>query len=451
MSDESEGEVAQRRHVLVIAYHLPPAGGVPVRRALRVLRHLPSNGWRCSVVTAESPYDPYHPSDPSGVAAMPPIAHLLRTPTRSGIEAALAWLWRLRSRAAADRGQPAVAGDEVSGGQLRRLLQDYGLFPDPKRFWASSAFAPACDLARRDPVDLVWATGFPWSSFRLARDVARAIDRPYALDYRDAWTANPRRVWDSAKQRSLEAALFADASLVTAATDWIRDDLRARFTGDTPVETMTNAYDPAERPACDAGLSDPQRCVLTYTGTFNDGWPPAPGDQSPWWLFEAIEKLPMAVRQRLRVRLVGRVPAVVARTVAARGISDVVEVVPFVPHARSLQYQRASDHLILIVGDAPGSAGILTGKLVEYAGAGRPVLALVPEGEASRMVRRHGLGRVVAPRDVSAIQAELIRLVETWSSDGRPGEVPLPDALSVSAQVGALGGWLERAVQDRRA
>ncbi len=437
------------RHALVVAYHLPPAGGVPVRRPLRVLRQLPKLGWRCSVLTAERPFDAYHPVDPSGMEAIPPVEHELRIPAHAAAERILAAVWRRASRWSADAAAAVSETDEVAGGRLRRWVQDRWLFPDPKRFWARAALAPARELAASDPIDLVWATGFPWSSFRLARDLAGAIGCPYALDYRDAWTANPRRVWDSERQRSLERELYEGAALVTAATDWIRDDLRGRFGAGTRVETMTNGFDATESPEPDPALLDAERCVLTYTGTFNDAWPPAPGDQSPWWLLQALEDLPEIVRRKLRVRLVGRIPGAVSRAVSA-GLSDVVEVVPFVPHPRALQYQLAADHLLLIVSDAPGSAGILTGKLVEYAGARRPVIALAPDGEASRIIRTHRLGVTVPPRDTKAIGTEIVGIVERWVRDGRPDPVPEATDLRAEVQTRALAGWLEQTLEAPR-
>jgi glycosyltransferase involved in cell wall biosynthesis len=432
------------RHLLLVAYHFPPAGGVPVRRVLRFLRHLPEHGWRCSVLTADAPYDPFHPEDPGGVGRVPPLAHLVRAPARSGPERALAALWRAVPKRGGGSSEP---GAEVSGGGLRRLVGDRLFFPDPKRGWARGAVTEARALASRDAFDLVLATGYPWSSFRVAHEAGRHAGVPVVLDYRDAWTANPRRIWDTPRQAALEGRLVRGSALVTAATDWIRDDLVDRFAPACPVETITNGFDPEEWPADDPGLRDPDHVVLTYTGSFNDAWPPSAADQSPWHVLHAIRRLGPEVRARLRVRFVGRGPKGARAFCGEHGLDPTVSFVGAVPHARALQYQRASDALLLVVSGAPGAEGILTGKLVEYAGAGRPVLAVAPEAsEAARMVRDEGLGAVVSPpADVSAIRVALEALAsEGAGALGRSGQAG-PERLSARAQIERLASLLHAA------
>jgi glycosyltransferase involved in cell wall biosynthesis len=51
-----------------------------------------------------------------------------------------------------------------------------------------------------------------------------------------------------------------------------------------------------------------------------------------------------------------------------------------------------------------------TGKLYEYIGAGRPVLALAEGNEAERIVRETGIGITVPPDDADAIAAALRRV-----------------------------------------
>jgi len=47
----------------------------------------------------------------------------------------------------------------------------------------------------------------------------------------------------------------------------------------------------------------------------------------------------------------------------------------------------------------------------EYIGAGLPILALAPEGDAAELIRQNHLGLVVSPVDGPALQAALLRLL----------------------------------------
>ncbi|HYB12299.1 MAG TPA: glycosyltransferase, partial [Myxococcota bacterium] len=217
------------KHVLVISYHFPPAGGVPVRRALRTVRNLPAYGWRCSVLSADRPYDPFHPEDPEGLLHLPPIVRLLRPPARAGLERALVAGFAVLQRARALLpSAPALKTTGPPGGSLRRLLYDSVAFPDPKRPWVRGAVAEASRAAREDPYDAVLALGYPWSAFLVGSALRRALSVPLVLDFRDAWTENPRGLWTSARHAALERRLVREADSVILATDGIRDGLRRR-------------------------------------------------------------------------------------------------------------------------------------------------------------------------------------------------------------------------------
>ncbi|HTF35243.1 MAG TPA: glycosyltransferase [Myxococcota bacterium] len=443
------------KHVLVVSYHFPPAGGVPVRRVLRILRHLPTHGWRCTVLTADRPFDPFHGEDAAGLATLPPVERVLRAPARSGLERILARGFDLWSGAArsVDREAKGPPADGPAGGTLRRLLHETLIFPDAKRPWVRGAVALARAAAREDPFDLVLATAFPWSAFVVADRLRRSLGRPMVLDFRDAWTLNPRGLWTGPRNRRLEAELVSRAAAVVVATDWIRDHLRALYPELPPERfvTVTNGYDPAEQPPPDPSLRDPHHLVLTYTGTFNDALPPSRFDHTPYYLIEAIRRVSVETRAALRVRLVGRVGSAYRAHVRALGLEDVIEVVPPVAHARALQYQMGADVLVLVVCDAPGAAAVLTAKLVEYVAARKPILALAPDCEASRVVNAHELGWVEPPADVERIAQRLEALVGDWRRGALSKGVPDVPALAASVQVERFAEVLTRALVPERA
>jgi hypothetical protein len=278
------------RQLLIVSYYFPPVGGTPVRRVLRFARHLPALGWRCSILTAERPYDAFHPTDTEQLGALPPFERVVRAPARDTAERiyargldAMRALHGLRRRTAHSRESVAA------GGGLRRLLHETLSFPDPKRSWIRPAVRRGVSALRDAPIDAVLGTGYPWSAFVVATRVGDALGVPVILDYRDAWTLNPRPLWTGPRNRRLERALRSAYPEL----------------GTTPVLTVPNGYDAAEFPEPDPALREPGRLVLTYTGTFNDVLPPSRYDRTPYFLIRAVEGLEPAVRERLRIRLVG--------------------------------------------------------------------------------------------------------------------------------------------------
>ena len=431
-------------HVLVVSYYFPPIGGTTVRRVLRFLRHLPKNGWRCTVVCADQPYHPFHPDDREVLSTLPPVEAVLRAPARAWLEKGMTRGDSVR-RWLSSRSNRSGKG----GATLRRLLHETIAFPDPKWPWLRGAVRMALARARQDPYDVVFATGYPWSAFLVAERVSRRLGVPFVLDFRDAWTADPREIWHARRNQSLERKLIAHAAAVTATTDWIRDRLRescSEVSGER-VLTLTNGFDPGEFPEPAPELAESDRFVLTYTGTFNDTLPPSPYDRTPYYLIEAIAKLPPRLRAALRVRIVGNLGRAYRGHIRRLGLEQVIEVIGPVPHRRSLQYQLASDALLLVIYDCPWANGDLTGKIFEYMGAGKPILALAPEGEASKLVCTHGLGWVEPPRDVERIRARLVQLIEAWRCGSLKGRSRPISQFSAERLSEELAGVLQGSIR----
>jgi len=101
-----------------------------------------------------------------------------------------------------------------------------------------------------------------------------------------------------------------------------------------------------------------------------------------------------------------------------------LELIPYAPRRRSLELQRDSEALLLLIPDAGGRGkGVLSGKVFEYLAADRPILAVVPpDGAAAELIRSSGAGVVVAPDDVDGMAAALRDLHARW----RAGSLEAP-------------------------
>ena len=158
------------------------------------------------------------------------------------------------------------------------------------------------------------------------------------------------------------------------------------------------------------------RLRITHTGNFQ-------GKRDPKPFFRALAESGL---EDVVVRFAGDVRAADREYAESLGLGDRIELLGYVSRRRSLELQRDSEALLLLIPDSGGRGkGVLTGKIFEYLAAERPILAVVPpDGAAADLLRETGAGLVVAPDDVGAIRARLVELHRRWK-DGSLAGTPL--------------------------
>jgi glycosyltransferase involved in cell wall biosynthesis len=351
------------------------------------------------VLTAKDPSVPLQ--DLSLQRDIPPGLSVVRARTFEPAYGAKKLAWQ----AAADDQPAFLAGLKRRTLALSRQL----LLPDPQLLWLPAAhLALANQLLSHQPVDVVFISGPPFSQFLLAFLARLSPKTAVVLDYRDEWTmtASSYEMSTSARvSEHLERAVLRRAHAVTTATEEFRASLLSRFPKLEPdrVHAIPNGYDPADFPET-RPVPPAERFVLTYCGTVFR-LTRASG------FLEGLARLHAAEPQLaklLEVSFIGRIVDTEAR--AFEGSEALgVKRLGYVEHSRALSHLAASHAALCILDEVPGVERIYPAKIFEIMRAGRPCLALTPEGALAQLVRRHGLGEVVPPRDPEAIAAALAR------------------------------------------
>ena len=106
-----------------------------------------------------------------------------------------------------------------------------------------------------------------------------------------------------------------------------------------------------------------------------------------------------------------------------------VVMVGYVTHAESIAFVMQSEMSLLIVDEAKESAEIVPGKVYEYLGVGRPILALAPRDSAiERLLLETQAGFSVPQSDVAGIADALVTSIERWRQGMQIAE-PLADVV----------------------
>jgi len=403
--------------VLLVTRHFPPGGGGGVQRPLKFATHLPALGIETHVLAPDVP-------------GSPPADAELELPTQ-------AWIHRVRY-VGPRTGRPAERLRAKQGlarvGTQAALLGRRLLVPDENVPWSTFALPVAIRLVRREKIDVVLTTSPPPSLHLLGAAVKRATGAAWVADLRDPLTSHPhRRGYESHLARLKEKSVggvgrlvASQADAIVAASDAIAEEARG-LEPKGKVVTIANGCDFDDFAGLAHHPSD--RLRITHAGHFHGKRDPKP----------FLQALAESALEDLVVRFAGDFREADREYAESLGLGDRLELLGDVSRRGSLELQRDSEALLLLVPDSGGRGrGVLTGKIYEYLAAERPILAVVPsDGAAAQLVRETGAGVVVAPDDVEAMREALLDLHRRW----RDGSL---DDTSLS------GEWRQRLARGAR-
>ena len=378
------------RNVLLIAYYFPPQPKAGALRPSYLAANLPAFGWRPTVLTVAFPGE-----RPPGLRVVPVRPMGDRDPAGATPD---------RERSTPARRRSALER------RLREFVRSIVFFPDDQVAWLWPARAQAVRLCRAERFDAVLSTAPPISAHFVARAAATACRLPWVADYRDLWAGPAGPYFDRefgpmrrAVSYAAERWLLKPAAALTAPTQGHRDGLSEYF-GRPDAEMIPNATDLSiwER----ISAPEPTEFRFCYAGKLY------PRLRTPDVVFSAIAKLRAAgdeAGSAARFDFYGEDPAMVDESARRFGIADAVSIHGEVPREAALTAQRASAVLLLLLNTAgdvdrieianPGS------KILEYAGARRPVLAVGSPGNAMEATMRSTELGLFASDDESCARA----------------------------------------------
>ncbi len=382
------------RRILVVTYPYPPMPSVGGNRWLAMSKYLRRAGHDVEILTTGA--------FGSRTEDREQEVH------RTGDLTAAPWLRTLLRRPALPApGMQAPEDTPAPGIATKTIVPDMYLAT-----WVPYAVVAARRLLRARRFDCIVTTS-AYESTHLVALALRGARPAWVADFRDGWTFHPHRPsYPTGAQRRLDQYLERRVVRSAERTIVVERPVGEDFCERLGVDAVhvPNGWDPElalDAQAAPAPLLDPDRVVLVHTGKLSGAWGRHPGT-----LFAALsllrERSP-ATAAGLQLVLAGRLDVAERLLIESAGLGEMLRHVGQLPRAQALALQHRADALVLIT--APDLVWELPGKLFEYIGSGRPVLALADGNEAARVVRETGVGWTVPPLDVPAIAHALERIV----------------------------------------
>ena len=380
------------RKVLIVAYYFPPMGLSGVQRTVKFAKYLPQYGWKPTVLTV-SPRG-YYAIDESLLKEMEEAnVEIVRTNSLD--------VNRLFSRKGVVR---------MPSEWFRKILQFIGdtfFIPDTKIGWKSKAVQKARELLDRERFDLIFATAPPQTDFLIGAALKRATEIPLVIDYRDSWLQYPYKYFPTPLHKYLhyrqEKRVLKAADKVVVTHRRVKENLvkRHKALQYHDVSILSQGYDPVDlevKPS--ERLQMPLRLRFCHTGTFYGGRNTSTFLRALRNIFDKHTHL----RGRIELNLVGNVRREDQRLVKNLGLQNDVTFLGYLEHKESVSQILAADVLWFILDNDYQTPG----KLYEYFGARKPILASVVDGYTKQLIQESEAAVCVPLHDVKAHEEAIL-------------------------------------------
>ena len=382
------------KKVLVIAYHYPPLGGGGVFRTLKFTKYLPRFGFKPYVLTVKNSM--YPTRDPTLLSEIPREVRIIET---FSLERKLFQM-------------PFYA---------LRTTPKWVFIPDINIGWLPFAVRRGEQIIKKEGIDVIYATAPIYTSLLIACLLKRRTEKPLVIDFRDPWTQNvyikyPTKLHKKIEEK-LEKFVLKTADHIIVNTEPMRLKLIEKYPFiKRKCTTITNGFDSEDFKGLTRSAKR-EKFTITHTG-YLYGFMLHTGKHFLTALKELLKEK-REIESKIQVLFAGPPSKQIEELVKELELQNVIKFLGYRSHSESLKLMVDSDVLLLIMGaeelydEKLGSLRI-PGKLFEYLGAKRLILALVPRGVAADLIRSTKAGIIVPPNDVSSIKQAVFKLFQEW-------------------------------------
>lgn len=386
-------------------YYFPPMGGSGVQRPLKFAKYLKKLGWEPIVVAPEPGL--YHTFDKSLVSEMEKSAiRVERVENRSLFKSPK----RIKSQLRKSRWKASVL----------KWITSWFFLPDNKKGWIDDAVKKCGQIINKETIHAVFATAPPYSNLVAAKKLKDRTGIPIVLDLRDDWLEShliyyPTR-WHYNKMKDIETETLAGADHITVVNNYYRKKIMKRLGDNSPaITTIPNGYDKNNFEQV-IPRGDRKSFSIIYSGLFY-------GSRKPDWFLQSIRILMdrnSEFRDYVEIQFQGGLDQSHWKTINRLGLTSVVTDFGYVEHQNAVQNLVNADLLFLTLGERDYVEAVTPGKVFEYMGSLKPIIAFIPDGVTRDLLSEYGAAKCVGIKDKEKGANAIEQLFELWKQNELP-------------------------------
>jgi len=361
-----------------------------VQRTLKFAKYLKDYGWE-SVVITDNPKK-YYAIDES----------LLKEAIESGIKI------ERTGKAVFNVKDIVVKAPNERVKKFKNKLSQLIFIPDSKILWKKKALKKVDEIwDKYGGFDLVFATAPPYTDFLIGQAIKKKYKIPLIIDYRDLWVDNTvlnkyPTYFHKMSNVKLEKKVLAEANRIITTNRKTKELLITRYgnVDYNDVKIIPHGFDQEDYDkAAKEKLPVTNKMRFLYSGSFYC-YNPKPYFESIKSLFDKYPEL----EKEIEFCFLGQFTNEYVKFCQNLKIYDKLNIKGYVDHTECVKYIISSDVLVLLKSTGENDIVAMVGKIGEYIGSRKNILALIPDGLTQKTLQAYEAVKFVdseLPREIS--------------------------------------------------
>jgi len=393
--------------VLVIAYYFPPLGLSGVQRTLKFTKYFKDFNWEATVVTTGK----------IGYFAYDDL--LLKEAKDAGITIVRTESFDFNS-ILKKKGQVMMPSNWLMKflGRINKTL----FIPDNKIFWSRKAAKISKKILTESKYDAIYISVPPFSAIEPIVKLKSKFDIPIFVDYRDSWLSNQFKFYPTPyhkyRHKKIEDKVLRKVDRIIVVNRIIKENLLKsyQFLKFNDIDIIPHGYDEEDFINAIEYPKENNKMVITYSGIFYE-------DISPKYFLKAFKQLSLEnpdVASNIELQFIGHFKKENKKLVKKYKLESNVREIGYITHKEVIRRLISSDILWLMLPNKKKMNIVTPGKLFEYFGARKPIIASLPDGIAKIASDEYSAAYITKPNDVNEIKDTIIQVHEHYLSNNLP-------------------------------
>ncbi len=379
------------KKVLIITYYWPPSGGAGVQRMLKFVKYFSQFGIEPIVITVDEKKASYQLTDSTLLNDIPKNISIIKTNTFEPFE-----IYKLITNKK-EIPHSGFANEPNPGAvqKVMRFIRGNFFIPDPRRGWNSFAIKAASKIIETEKIEAILTSSPPHSTQLIGLKLKKKYNLPWIADLRDPWTdiyfydklfhtTLAKRIDENLEKKVLENA---DAVLVVSQDIKRIFSTKSKKIDANKISVIPNGFD--EDDFTKHTINNSEEFSITYTGTFADMY------KIDGFLAAFKRIIDLHPTIDIKLKFIGLISNNLPEKIEKLALQNYVSFQKHIPHKEAVKALQESTMLLLVIPNIEKNEGILTGKLFEYLGSGKPILCVgPPKGDAAVIIDECEAGKV---------------------------------------------------------